>query len=1515
MSKNLSKSFLLKTFLALILILFLAFCSLPLFSVGAADRGAQYSSVLDDLSKAYASLKEAISLTAIREHMIFFSSLGTRAVGYEGNLKAAKYIYSKFKEYGLINVTYHTFSLVDAIDYGTTATLENGQVLRLYPIKPNFVCTSQTPPEGISGKIVYAGAGWLEDFEKGAKEANTPVEGNIVLLDWYTLNRWTTALRLGAKAVIFLHPSILSFSAYGAFDTKYLPELPLYYPRYYAGKEETAILLQNVGKRITIRSEHKWSNVTSWNILGYVPGTLYPDRIIIISSYYDSCSVAPSCSPGAEESVSISTLLEVAKFFSKNPPKNTILFVAFSGHHNDLRGSICFANDFLVYPSYNYSVRQELFKNIGLKFKILINIDVSMGSPTLYFIVEGNEFRLYTGDTTWQGIFRGVGSYIQLIVGRVMSDKPFGRTYQNPEYCPMLISTSYSEAWEGRILSWKDFIYDHEVFPYCYLPAYTISTAYDPRPQHGEPFDTMEWVDSRVNGWDNLQAQIELIFPLLYAYANEDNISNAYTGWWKRDDPRFLPGFTAVSVVGQTGIFRPEKGYYEPIPNAIVYLRVQVGNQRTGYYYKRIFTFSDGNGTFRIWPVPSYYFAPKFITAFVVDDRTGKILYAPDSGMHAYMPRVLPGVLPYSNFGWLALFRAASIVFDTISSTRYLEVMTHDTKIKPESFDEWEGWGITVLFVPPEVSIEITWFMPPGVYPYAILNNATEENPMGAGYKLRHGEQLIIPNVGLKYAENLYRVNQERLYDYAQYEPEILKTYVEEYHKKSYELLQLAYHHLRNFEYSRVNALSTEARYFAGIVYSVVRQKMEDSCTVVPIMAALLLPFVFLSEKLIFACKGYKRIISFMGIYAVTFLIFYFIHPGFKFTANPLMIVLGFTILTLSSPVIFMTFISLRSYMDKVRRERLGIHEVKVGRASQISHAFSVGVENMRRLKFRTTSTLISVIIMIACLLNIVSMSSLTVTHLERSPGTANYQGIYIRKYLWGEGSFNLGEGMYQLLKDWYKNEATIAPRAWRYSAFYSSLLAWPQRVGFKLYYGDKWINAIVLWGLTPMEREFLKVDFFLVAGRWFEPTDRRAVILNLRQAESLGINVSELNKGPVPVVFEGMQYYVVGVIDMALEHLKEMDGEEITPLKFDLDYNPYFIHVTLDYTLILTYEDVINLGGGIASISIKFNDPSMIREAAEKISKFYSAYLTYFTEFNKETGETMIYIISSRFAHTFLGLEFQLVPTIIVILSLFNTVMGSVHERRREISIYSVVGLSPLHVSMMFLAESLIYALLGGVLGYLSAISFFKVASLFLPTELIAHNYSSRAVMIALGLSMLATVLASTYPSIIAGRLVTPSLERTWKITTKPKGDMWEVPLPFIFKGYADLAGFLRYIEEYIEEHKAPDSPDFSMKEMSVSKGEIEGKRYVSIESVIKLAPYEAGVAEKVQIYLIESESQRWEMHIFAQKLMGPSDRWVRLHRNFIDQIRKQIMLWKSLPPTERQRYMKGDYEEKSIR
>ena len=67
----------------------------------------------------------------------------------------------------------------------------------------------------------------------------------------------------------------------------------------------------------------------------------------------------------------------------------------------------------------------------------------------------------------------------------------------------------------------------------------------------------------------------------------------------------------------------------------------------------------------------------------------------------------------------------------------------------------------------------------------------------------------------------------------------------------------------------------------------------------------------------------------------------------------------------------------------------------------------------------------------------------------------------------------------------------------------------------------------------------------------------------------------------------------------------------------------------------------------------------------------------------------------------------------IIAVLMILAIMMGTVHERMREISIFSSVGLSPRHVAGMFLIESLVYAGLASVLGY-----FIGIAALWFMTR-----------------------------------------------------------------------------------------------------------------------------------------------------------------------------------------------------
>lgn len=83
------------------------------------------------------------------------------------------------------------------------------------------------------------------------------------------------------------------------------------------------------------------------NIVGYLPGTERDDISMIVSAHYDHVGVIDGeIYNGADDNASgIVGLLAVAEFFSKNPPKHDIAFVAFDAEEDRLGGSIAFVAD------------------------------------------------------------------------------------------------------------------------------------------------------------------------------------------------------------------------------------------------------------------------------------------------------------------------------------------------------------------------------------------------------------------------------------------------------------------------------------------------------------------------------------------------------------------------------------------------------------------------------------------------------------------------------------------------------------------------------------------------------------------------------------------------------------------------------------------------------------------------------------------------------------------------------------------------------------------------------------------------------------------------------------------------------------------------------------------------------------------------------------------------------------------------------------------------------------------
>lgn len=79
----------------------------------------------------------------------------------------------------------------------------------------------------------------------------------------------------------------------------------------------------------------------TYNVVAVLKGTERPNDWYVVGGHYDSISENPkSKAPGAEDNASgAAGVLELARAFSKHPPKATMVFIAFSGEEQGLYGS------------------------------------------------------------------------------------------------------------------------------------------------------------------------------------------------------------------------------------------------------------------------------------------------------------------------------------------------------------------------------------------------------------------------------------------------------------------------------------------------------------------------------------------------------------------------------------------------------------------------------------------------------------------------------------------------------------------------------------------------------------------------------------------------------------------------------------------------------------------------------------------------------------------------------------------------------------------------------------------------------------------------------------------------------------------------------------------------------------------------------------------------------------------------------------------------------------------------
>ncbi|MDH3798879.1 MAG: ABC transporter permease, partial [Desulfobacterales bacterium] len=267
------------------------------------------------------------------------------------------------------------------------------------------------------------------------------------------------------------------------------------------------------------------------------------------------------------------------------------------------------------------------------------------------------------------------------------------------------------------------------------------------------------------------------------------------------------------------------------------------------------------------------------------------------------------------------------------------------------------------------------------------------------------------------------------------------------------------------------------------------------------------------------------------------------------------------------------------------------------------------------------------------------------------------------------------------------------------------------------------------------------------------------------------------------------------------------------------------------------------------------------------------------------------------------------------------NTMISSVYERKREIGIYTSVGLAPSHVSFLFVAEAMAFAVLSVVFGYLLA----QISAKFLAeTALwsgVTVNYSSMAGVLAMVLVIVVVLVSVIYPSKVAGEIAIPDVNRSWTLPAA-RDNMLELTLPFLmtYREHRSVGG---YLFDYFESHQdvshgmfstadiqfsfvCTDPPGLAKETYDCPEDQCEYDQCLQIKSRVWLAPFDFGIMQTVDFLFEPTEDEPGFLEIKVQLMResGEANAWRRINKSFLHEIRRQLLVWRSFDDPTKEKY-----------
>jgi cell division protein FtsX len=1461
----------------------------------------------DQARTAYGELLPQVDLNRIRGDFQTISRFGSRLTGSEGEGKTFAHVEDSLTKLGAQGIRHFPFDVTvpDPTAAGTLAI--GGRQVKVYPLWPNLVRTSTCD---VSGRLVYGGDGSLEDLR------GLDLKDSIAILEMGVGSNWKNAAKLGAKAVIFLQPDSLPR---GNGETKF-SAIPLDLPRFYLPLRDAAAVLAAAQKEspADLRCRQDWVRRKSGLLVAEFPGSdpNAKGEPIEVMAYADSMSVVPGLAPGGEAISGISAFLETARVFSKRPHARPLRFILSGGHGTGLTGA-------------RERARLAIAKELPAPL-FTLTLDLSSGSRSIGSYARGwfYDYRNETLDEV-RDLSRTLRKHAELIA-----------SVERVELPRMILVDA---ANDGDSRTWKNnvpgkFALDCEPMLAAGLNALTFFTVEDGRDRVDTPFDTADRVDLA-----NIHRQTRTVVAMMERILNDPS-GRGGTSAYKvplrpaRPSPMSLVGGFAT-LTGRVVEYDAQKSFVPDtaVPNTLV---VALPKQKTTMGVRNeMIQLTGEDGRYRIdgfLPVSAYWqgTGPTFtrIQAFHCDGPTGNIDYAASWGFYGdgSYPIVFPLKTAFRESP-IVVFKCTQVsVYDLVDpqdlkALLMVYILDAETGTTPQDWGEYDPVFDNRLNA--EVEDAQTVFMTPGqrfkllsgtskADIRLVLTNSSLGDESGKGFVAPGGKATgraaetldgRVDDLPLNVARDLVAINGTRLEKFKKYR--IISKSIAELHQQAVDAIKAAEVAKGKRDWAEAERQARAAWGYALRAHPVIQKTTNDVVNGVVFYLFLLVPFSYFLERLVVGNQLLTKQLAWsIGFFLGSFVLLRLIHPAFEIISNPLMIFVAFVMGTLSLIVISFILGKFEASLKAIRQAESGVHEVDIKRSSVAMAAFNLGVGNMRRRKARTVLTTLTLVVMTFIVLSFTSIvSELSLNELP-SENTARYSGLLLRN----PGLEPMQLATYRQVSNEFSNRGTVVRRV----AYFGADIG--ETGILTLQRADRVAEVRAMAGFDPGEKDVLRpAEAILPGGRWFREGERDVIILPGPLATKLKVEPKEV--GTAKVTFAGKEYTVIGIADAgALRSVLDLDGDGIMPADFSLSKKAQeasssttqafrkFERLDPETVFILPAETALNLGGDIRTMAVSFKDPAETRRALTDLMPRLRMNLYASVPADKGLEVRQFSVFQSNKGT---GIVLILVQLAIASIFVLNTMVASVYERTKEIGIFSSIGLAPNHIAMLFFAESMVYGVLGAVIGYFLAQATAKIIVATNALQGLTLNFSSTSAVMSAGIVMFVVLASTIYPARKAAQIAAPARNDD-VFASEPEGDEWNLVLPFSIS-QNEARPIVRFLSEWLKAYEEYTIGDFVTKNTTYGEeAHPDGTAYY-VDATAWLAPYDLGISQQFRLVASPGAVEGvYSLDLTLRRLSGDPENWPTVNQRFLANLRSQFLTWRTLDADARAKYDVKDEE-----